>query len=296
MRVRGLILQVGAIPPSGGPLRDAFLEENGLAELIKADTAFETVSTDLEAAGLAIPALPELAESTEADSSREIQRVNRSRWLELGSRVGDALKARIEPLIRESESSAVRAFNYLEDHELGERAHRAIHHAAFVRRGLFGCPIILRDGLLWTACSTHVAHIRVGFSAEIISDFECSLCGHLVEDCDHDMGSTYEVTTERDEAGLCGLHGRTDCDHQMGEPFRVTAIATARNIKATTRVAIVDRPRYPQARFGEITIGSEALAADERLRRAAEAGDLHDDECLGPCKGLSAGSIVSDMA
>lgn len=287
MQVRGLILPVGPIPPSEGSLRDAYLEENGLAELAKADVSFEAVCADLEAVGVTIPALPELARASDADVSREIQRANRSRWLELGLLVDDALAARVEPLIRESESSAVRAFNYLEDHELGDRAHRAIHRAAFVRRGLFGCPITFHDGLLWTTCSAHVAHIRLGFSAEIVSDFECSLCERLVEDCDHDMGSTYEVLIDRDEAGLCSLHGRAECDHPMGVPFRVTAIATARSIKASTGVAIVDRPRYPQARISEITIGSEALVADERLRRAADVGALHDDMCLGPCGGFS---------
>lgn len=296
MQVRGLILSAGSIPPSGGALRDAYLEENGLAELVKADVSFDAVRTDLEAVGVTIPALPELAQASDADVSRDIQRANRSRWLELASLVDDALATRIEPLIRESELSAVRAFNYLEDHELGDRAHRAIHRAAFVRRGLFGCPITLRDGLLWTNCSSHVAHIRLGFSAEVVSDFECSLCGRLVEECDHDMGSTYEVYTERNEAGLCGLHGRDDCDHPMGEPFRVTAIATARSIKATTGVAIVDRPRYPQARISEITLGSQALVGDERLRRAAEAGALHDDMCLGPCGGFSTDFGASGFA
>lgn len=296
MQMRGMILPAGPIPPGGGQLRDAFLEENGLAELARADAAFRAVLNDLDSAGVTVPTLPELVENTEAESRREIQRVNRSRWLDLGPLIDDALKARVEPLIREAESSAVRAFNYLEDHALGERAHRAIHQAAFVRRGLFGCPIILRDGLLWTACSIHVSHIRVGFSVEIVCDFECSVCGRLVEDCDHDMGSTYELTIERGDAGLCGLHNRIDCEHPIGSPFRATAIATARSIKATTGVAVVERPRYPQARAKEITIDSEALAANELVRRAAEAGDLHDDECLGPCRGLRmCSALTSDM-
>ncbi|WP_336855458.1 hypothetical protein [Sinomonas albida] len=148
----------------------------------------------------------------------------------------------------------VAALNYLEDHALADAAHRAIHRAAFMRRGLYGCPIVLGDDdEFWTKCSISISHLRIGMSAGLISDFECSICGLLVEDCDHIMGEIYDKIASRDDDGTCSICEATECEHEIGKAYLTAAYANARNAMAE-EVSMVARPRYPQARIVERSI------------------------------------------
>lgn len=280
-------MQWGPIPPSGGPHRERYLNVNGRESL---QTADESYAAALAALGKHAKDVPTMHTPLVTDNDalrREVQRQKRSEWLAFSAMIDKETLDTVEPMIRESEAAAVAALNYLEDHELAEVAHTAIHRAAFIRRGLFGCPIVLRDDdEFWTNCSINISHLRVGMSAGLVSDFECSICGRLVEDCDHTMAEFYDKTVFRDDDGNCSICRATQCDHEIGKAYPTEAYANARNMRAE-EVSMVARPRYPQARITEESIDLGAMGDDPRVRHAAKHRNLNCDGCLGPCKGFN---------
>lgn len=282
-----LIMQAGPIPPSGGPLRDRYLEHHGRAALdVSSEEYAETLTLLGKLAGR-IPTLPEALVEQDEDVRRSIQREKRGEWIMFSAKVDQATLDAIEPHISKAVASAMEALNYLEDHELMEDAHSAIHRAAFLKRGLFGCPIVLRDDdEYWSECPINLSHLRLGISAGLLSEFECSICGELVEDCDHKMNEFYPMVTGRGNDGKCNFCNTEQCEHPNGEPFQMQAYASARNIKAT-EVSLVARPRYPLARIYGESKDLGALGDDSRIRYAATHDDLQCDADLGPCKGFN---------
>ncbi|PUB20191.1 hypothetical protein C8K30_11716 [Promicromonospora sp. AC04] len=284
-RFRGAIMEVGPIPPSGGPFRKRYLDRNGRESLRVAEEEYATVRELLGSRAASMPMVHAPLVGSSFEVRRAIQNKKRSAWNTFRNAIDSATRDEIEPHIRRSESAAVAALNYLEDHELADVAHNAIHRSAFIRRGLFGCPITLRDDALWTECAFEMSHIRLGLSAGLLSEFECSVCGQPVEDCDHTMGETYDKVVVQDEAGKCSHCGSTDCEHAVGAVYPIRAYADARIVR-THEVSIVNRPRYPQSRFTAVTIEQSQLG-DARFRVAAQLGRLNCDQCLGPCGGFS---------
>lgn len=279
-------MQAGPIPPSGGPHRYRYLESNGRESLQIAD---ESYIAALKAFGSRAENIPEVhvpLESNDEVFRRQVQRQKRSEWIDFVSTIDQKTLDEVEPLVRRSESAAVAALNYLEDHDLAEVAHAAIHRAAFMRRGLFGCPIVLReDDEFWTNCSISISHLRLGTSVGLISDFECSICGELVEDCDHIMNEVYyKRAARRDDK--CSICGAVTCEHEAGEAYPTVAYANARNV-GFEEVSLVARPRYPQARIVEESVDLGPAGDDPRVRRAAQQHILNCDGCLGPCKGFN---------
>lgn len=285
---RLLILPEGPTPPSGGPERDRYLELQGCAALRNAADEFATVIALLGERGSDIPIID--FELVEADESlrRRIQREKRADWISFEETLDASTLAAIEPHVGRSLAAAMGALNYLEDHPLMEEAHSAIHRAAFVKRGLFGCPITRgEDAAYWTDCPISISHLRIGVSAGLVSDFECSVCGHLVEDCDHAMGASYPKVAARDVEGRCTICFQPRCSHQVGDTVLTPAFANARNVKAD-HVALVRRPRYPLARVVAKTIDLDVYAGHEpRVHEAAELGVLNCDADLGPCNGFN---------
>jgi len=287
LRFKTSLLYAGAIPPSGGPHRARFLNLNGRQALSDADASFDDVINILCAKAALIPSPHRPLESIDDDHRREIQREKRTEWIEFVDTLDQATLDAIEPKIRRSEAAAVAALNYLEDHELAHSAHEAIHRAAFVRRGLFGCPIVLHDdGDYWTDCALNMSHLRAGMSAEVVSDFECSICGRLVEDCEHIMNEVYDKTAEREGDGTCTICDAAECEHEAGRDYPVVAQGSARNMVAEG-VAMVARPRYPLARIVARSMDLDEVGDSDLVREAARQGRLHCDACLGPCKGLN---------
>lgn len=282
-----LIMQAGPIPPSGGPLRDRYLEHNGRAALDASSEEYaEAVMLLGKLAGL-IPTLPETLVEHDEEVRRTIQREKRGEWNVFSAKVDQATLDAIEPRLSRAVASAMEALNYLEDHELMEDAHSAIHRAAFLKRGLFGCPIVLRDDdEYWSECPINISHLRLGISAGLVSEFECSICRELVEDCDHQMGEFYPMVTARGNDGKCYLCNTEQCEHPDGETFLIQAYASARNVKAA-EVSFVARPRYPLARIYGESKDLGVLGDDSRIRYAAAHGDLQCDADLGPCKGFN---------
>ncbi|HBR88060.1 MAG: hypothetical protein CMH38_06955 [Microbacterium sp.] len=286
-RYKMVIMQWGPIPPSGGPNRERYLDHHGRSSLQVAADEYEEVLKLLGADAAMMPALDfDLVEQDE-DARRAIQREKRAEWLKFVATIDQATLDAIEPHIKKSVSAAMDGLNYLEDHELRESAHAAIHRAAFVKRGLFGCPITYSaDEEYWTDCPINISHLRMGVSAGLVSDFECSICGKLVEDCDHAMGEYYPKVASRDADGKCSICGEPGCDHPVGETITVAAWANARNVKAT-EVSMVARPRYPLARMVEKSYDLGPAGEDPRVRSAAKHGVLNCDGDLGPCKGFN---------
>lgn len=281
-----MIMQFGPIPPSGGPLRERYLDFHGRGALEVAAIEYAAAIALLGPRVTSMPALDFALVQPDNDVRRAIQREKRARWIRFRAETDQTTLDAVEPHIRRSVKAAMDALNYLEDHELREDAHAAIHRAAFVKRGLFGCPIALRDDEYWTDCPINISHLRMGVSAGLVSDFECSVCGELVEDCDHQMGEPYPKVAGRGADGMCTLCESIDCEHPEGETFLVQAHANARNIRAT-EVSFVARPRYPLARIVEEVKDLGPLHDDPRVMRAAEQGDLDCDADLGPCKGFN---------
>jgi hypothetical protein len=286
MQFKTSIMEVGPIPPSGGPLREQYLDFNGQRSLADADKAYSEVLAILGPRAREMPTIHTPLESDDDVQRRTVQRQKRSAWNAFAATLDQQTLDAIEPHIRRSEAASVAALNYLEDHPLAETAHRAIHRAAFLRRGLFGCPIVLRDdGEYWTNCSINMSHLRAGMSAELVSEFECSICGRLVEDCDHFPGEVYDNVAAKEANGRCTICKATGCEHEVGKSYPVVAQAMARNM-AAEGVAIVARPRYPQARMVEQSLDLGAYGEDEEIQEVAREGRLHCDGCLGPCKGF----------
>jgi len=281
-----MIMQAGPIPPSGGPLRERYLDHQGRKALeVAASEYAETVALLAIRAAL-MPTLDFALVEPDGEVRRTIQREKRARWTYFRAETDQSTLDAIEPHIKKSVKAAMEALNYLEDHGLREEAHAAVHRAAFVNRGLFDCPIVLRDDEYWTDCPINISHLRMGVSAGLVSDFECSVCGELVEDCDHQMGQPYPKVAGRTAEGKCTICDSADCEHPEDEVFAVPAHANARNFKAG-EVSFVARPRYPLARIVEEAMDMGALHDDPRVRHAAKHGDLNCDADLGPCKGFN---------
>lgn len=287
LQYKMVIMQWGPIPPSGGPHRDRYLDHHGRTALQIAADEYEEVQRILGARAASMPSLDfDLVERDE-DARRAIQRGKRAEWLDFQLAIDEATLDVIEPHIKKGVSSAMNALNYLEDHPLREEAHVAIHRAAFVRRGLFGCPITYgEDEKYWTDCPINISHLRMGVSAGLVSDFECSICGRLVEDCDHEVGKYYPKVAGRGPDGKCTICNEADCDHPINETIMVAAWANARNVKAN-EVSMVARPRYPLARVVEKSCDLGLAGEDPRVRNAAQHGTLNCDGDLGPCMGFN---------
>lgn len=281
-----MVLQFGLIPPSGGPLREKYLEHHGREALEIAASEFAEAVALLGAHAASMPAINFTLVESDDEVRGAIKRDKRARWIEFRTKMDQPTLDAIEPHIKKSVKAAMDALNYLEDHELMEEAHTAIHRAAFVNRGLFGCPIVLRDDQYWSDCPINMSHLRMGVSAGLVSDFECSICGELVEECDHQMGQPYSKVARRTADGRCTICDSVDCEHPEGETFLVQAHASARNIK-TSDVSFVARPRYPLARIVEEAIDIGPLHEDPRVQHAAKHGNLNCDADLGPCKGFN---------
>lgn len=281
-----MVMQWGPIPPSGGPARQRYLDFNGREALATADAEY---AAGLALIGDAIDDMPQphpLGASYDPDSIVAAQRQARLDWDLFKSAAAPQPLIEAEPFIARSEAAAVAALNYLEDHELREVAHAAVHRAGFMRSGLFGCPIHYRDDDYRTECLTVLAHQRFGASAGLVTEFSCSVCGRQVEDCDHVSGELYEVAATRSATGECSICDSLECEHEPGESYSARAFAQAKNMIAQ-EISWVARPRYPLARPREQSFDMGPQGDDPRMRQLAEAGDLHCDGCVGPCVGFN---------
>lgn len=280
-----LVLEWGPVPPSGGPDRERYLAHGGRKSLREFADEYEKAVATLGDRASRMPMLDfELTE--EDDEARSaIQRQKRYDWADFSKTLDEKTINAIEPHARKAVAAAVAALNFLEDHELREEAHTAVHTAAFLQRGLFGCPIVLRDNAYWTDCPINVSHLRMGASVGMVSDWACSVCGRLLEDCDHVVGEPYAKVAQIIDS-QCSICGAGVCGHVVGRPYVVVASANAVNA-VLLETSFVARPRYPQARIVELTQDFGDAGDSPQFRAAVEHGALDCDCDLGPCAGLN---------
>lgn len=283
----GLTLMTwGPIPPSGGPHRDRYLKANGLSALADADEHYAIALGMLGDLAASMPIVHAPLTKPDRETRLAIQHEKAREWAAFNEVVPDETVEKLAKHIIRSEKSAVAAFNFLEDHELAETAHAAIHRAAFMRSGFTGCAVYIKNDEVWTRCSMQIHQIRVGASVGIESDFECSICGLLVEDCDlHMSGLPYPKVAAKTESGKCELCGADTCAHEVGKSYEVIAYGNAKNIKMG-EASIVDRPLYPMARIHEHQLDFGNLSEQHELVASIERGEIQCQECLGPCEGL----------
>lgn len=255
--------------------------ENGIAELETARRELVETLDLLTQVQAPLPSLFSPIESQDDRARQRIQKASRRAWKEFEKLVPEKTRSEIRPHIEKSEKAAVAALNYLEDTDKAHEAHEAIHHAAFIRSGLYGCPITYRDGDFWTDCSIDISHLRLGMSIGMTSASYCSVCNRRAEDCDHVMGVSYNVVAIIGEDGSCNICDLPECPHENMSTYPVIARGFVRDINIH-ETSMVSRPRYPLARITEWT-----KEIPQRYREYAEAHVLNCDGCMGPCKGFN---------
>lgn len=276
----------GPIPPSGGPYRDKYLADNGRSALRDADEHYAIAMDILGDHASSMPVVRSPLSEPDRRTRVAIQQQKAREWAAFNQTVPSEVIEKLAPHITRSETSAVAAFDFLEDHELAETAHAAIHRAAFVRSGFRGCPVYIKNEGVWTNCSMQIHQNRVGVSMGIEGDFECSICGLLVEDCDaHTPGHTYSKIAARAHDGKCNICDGDTCTHVVGESYPARAVGRAKDLKVT-EASFVARPRYPMARIVESEVSFGDIGEQPDLVIAVERGELHCQECFGPCEGL----------
>lgn len=283
--VKMLLMPWGHVPPSGGPYRDQYLDLNGREALRVAD---EEYAAALAILGDHVAQMPVLHTSlVERDGGKrlDVQAGKAEEWRAFVATLDVETVRALAPHLRLSESAAVAALNFLEDHQLVDTAHAAVHRAAFVRGGILGCPVTMHDDEVWTDCSMQIHQLRVGASVGMVSDFACSICGEPVEDCEHLADRKYPKVASKSADGRCTICDAEACDHAVGESYLARAHGIALNIKSG-EVSIVDRPRYPMARITDHEMDFGDLATRPGVLKAIQDGDLHCQECLGPCEGF----------
>lgn len=110
------IMQAGPIPPSGGPLRERYLDHHGREELKTAASVFTEAIALLGAHAVSMPAMDFTLVESDDDVRGAIQREKRARWTELRTKMEQPTLDAVEPHIKKSVKAAMDALNYLEDH------------------------------------------------------------------------------------------------------------------------------------------------------------------------------------
>ncbi|WP_416479107.1 hypothetical protein [Streptomyces sp. LKA04] len=190
----------------------------------------------------------------------------------------------LETAARTSLARAVDAYNFLEDSELSELAHRHAHHVAALVGGLFDCNIEYSDDTYWDVCRLTLMHSRWGMSAGFTATRNCSLCGQDIDYCPHLLDTRYDVIVRHDADGACNVCGSRSCSHPVGE----TVSAFPRSVMSELQlheVSWVSRPRDPLARFTKIELSREVLRLG--LGEDPTGRDICCYRCLHPCSGFS---------
>ncbi|MFF1643208.1 hypothetical protein ACFVXA_37470 [Streptomyces sp. NPDC058246] len=189
----------------------------------------------------------------------------------------------LEEAARTSLAHAVDAYNFLEDSDLSELAHRHAHDIAALVGGLFGCDIEYSDGTYWDVCRLTLMHSRWGMSVGFTSTRNCSLCVQDIDTCQHLLDTQYDVTVWHDADGTCNVCGRLNCPHTDGE----IVSAFPRPVMSALQVhevSLVSRPRDPLARFTKVELGQDILL--QGLGEDPSGRDVACYRCLHPCSGF----------
>jgi hypothetical protein len=291
----------GDLPPHTGPEREAHLLDRGLTAWAHARRSYgvalrqTAVLTDIHYS----PWRPLSHRSPRVVGEQIIEAQHRWR-----RETQDRARGRLRMLVesgqdiaeiydserhaRRALSLVVAAYNYLEDTSLAEPLHEFAHQVAAFVNGLFCCPLIYEDGIYWRECPLAMMHLRFGSSPEVISRQLCSVCGLDSGDCvTHAPGQTYLVVARLVEDEVCSCCWRSNCaDHVLGQQYPVRAYVVRPDFRAVnfSRIAVVDRPRDPLARWSRIEFPTLFLETRLGYRPTGEPQECF--YCIEPCKGM----------
>jgi hypothetical protein len=165
-----------------------------------------------------------------------------------------------EFLGRDALTSAVQAFNLLEDMPEADDAHRLIHEIGMFVSRHFGCKINLRDGLWRWECLVIIAHMRLGQSVAFTARRICSICRQNImsDQCSHLPGQIYDVPVV--DASRCPC-GTNDChSHMEGDILKVYPTSFVEEADSLDEISWVPRPRDPLARIEAISYTPDQMA------------------------------------
>lgn len=200
------------------------------------------------------------------------------------TRVNDGPWHHLERSARTSLARAVDAFNFLEDTELAEVAHKHAHSVAALVGGIFGCRIEYSEGTYWDTCPISLMHSRCGISVGFTAKRCCSLCGEDLDLCEHLLDTRYEVRVNRNPEGMCNACGRRSCSHHDGDIVLAYPHPVIGDVQLH-EISMVTRPRDPLARITKIEIDHQLLA--HSLGGQPSGHDAWCYRCLHPCDGFT---------
>ncbi|WP_044492608.1 hypothetical protein, partial [Nesterenkonia massiliensis] len=276
MKVKALLMRAGLAAPESGPYRNEYLRSNGEKFLKSAQAEMAAVEKVLEDYKLPVV---QLRDDKEADH-RHVDAVVR-RWTEIRETFAEVIEEQLQEPIEAAVKNAVKALNYLEDTELRETAHELVHQASQLRFGFIGCRLRVEDGHVQSDCPVRIAHQRWGFSPEIVTEWVCSICNERFDTCPHIPDEEYEVLVDR-SSNSCSACFEKRREHRDGERVVVPAQRVAKRIVSAPAVAIVARPRDPEARLTSVEIN---VPADSELFRQCQNETALCTECIIPCTG-----------
>ena len=131
-RFKMMIMQFGPIPPSGGPLRERYLDYHGQKALEVAASEYAEAVALLAARAASMPALDFALVESDGDVRRAIQRDKRARWIRFRAETDQSTLDALEPHIKASVKAAMDALNILEDHELSASGHANLPVGGYV--------------------------------------------------------------------------------------------------------------------------------------------------------------------
>lgn len=278
MKMSVNLMRFGTVAPESGPSRDEYLRTNGGAFLENAARALTEVAAVL--GDCRLPVIESLSGHAEDDRLHVDAAI--VRWREIRESFAEVIEDQLRKPIEAGVSSAINALNYLEDTELREVAHELVHQASSLRSGFLGCKLWVDNGAVHSDCPVRIAHLRWGISPEIKVDWVCSICNERFDTCSHIPDQEYEVAVNHSN-GSCSVCSERSCAHLDGQRMLASARRIASRIEKLVAVALVARPRDPEARVQSLEL---VEAADPELRRRCENGTAVCTECILPCTGF----------
>lgn len=196
-------------------------------------------------------------------------------------------------LARKALSLQFSAFNWLEDTDREEDAHRELHEMGRSTRTRFpdGCVLTWNGSSYEHRCPVRLCHKRFGFSPGMtVGKRICSICGDDISECPHLGDQLYTVRGGPGASGYCPVCamqvGDRACDHSSNETFEVEPVSIITEIDRLEEISLVPRPQQPDARLTAIPVDGEALKDALGLVFSYGIDTVTCSACFNPCSGF----------
>jgi len=180
------------------------------------------------------------------------------------------------------------AFNWLEDSDWEDATHAELHAMGKRVHELFpdGCHLEWTGERYEHRCPVRIVHKRFGFSPSFrVGKQICRICGEDASECPHLRDRLYPVTGGRDDEGCCRVCHERTCRHEDSVEYMTRMTVKITEIVEVDHLAIVSRPRQPDARLLGIPVSTENLA--EALGPDFSPGiEVHCSLCEFACTGF----------